>query len=438
MQSLQIRLKNLARHFIVVGGTLLFICSAMGCADKNGNSSTASSTDTAAPANQSQGHGAISDDDLKKQVIIEVAKRTNFDIDDVVNYNAAVSPLASKNNKKTFSVVGSFEVKTDKASNVYEAASEQVAANRCAVGDQSSCSGQFHHTVFFKANATVFDRLDGTTGIDVDAQTSVDKSFDQIEKDKENDREVVAQHTASGSLNVFLTSYKFSRIGGVANCDVELEVVNNTSMDLSDIAALVDVDSGKEGYSGDFTINSLPKGAALNVKADFQMCPELSEVTGWNFSDPKGYEGPYHNATGPAYFTLNYDNWQTAIAKLKTEGGGENSTVSLGTQQHPDAGSASSPIVPPQLISDQTVPYPPQSIRMGHEGVCVLQLTVDQDGSVSDASLVTSSGFRELDNAAIKAARGMRFRPAYKEGKPEEVAIQKSFTFSLHKQTPNL
>lgn len=424
------RLKSTALFVIVL--------SLIGCTDKNGSSSSVSPSKVPASVSQSHNYTAISDDDLKKQVIIDVAKQTNFDANDIVNYGATVTPLASKGGRRTFSVVGSFEVKTDEASNVYEAASAQVASNRCVVGDQSSCSSQFHHMVFFKANAALIERLDGTTGVDVDAQTSVDKSFDQIEKDKEHDKEIVAQHTASGTLNVFLTGYKFMRVGGIANCDVELQVVNNTTMDLSDIAALVDVDSGQEGYSGNFTINSLPKGAALSVRADFQTCPELNEVKGWRFSDQRGFEGPYHRATGPAYFTLSYDNWQTALAKLKAQESGGNSAASHGTQQHPENSGSSSSMVPPELMSGQTVPYPAQSIRMRHEGVCVLQLTVDQDGSVSDASLITSTGFRELDNAAIRAARGMRFRPAYKDGKPEEVAIEKTFTFSLHRQAPNL
>jgi TonB family protein len=239
-------------------------------------------------------------------------------------------------------------------------------------------------------------------------------------------------------LNVFLTGYKFARVGGITNCDVELQVVNNTTMDLSDIAALVDVNSGQEDYSGNFTINSLPKGAALGVRADFQTCPELNEVKDWRFSDQRGFEGPYHRATGPAYFTLSYDNWQTAVAKLKAQERVGSTTASHDMQRHPENSGSSSSMVPPKLISSQNLPYPPQSIRMRHEGVCILQITVDQDGSVSDASLVTSSGFRELDSAAIRAARGMRFRPAYKDGRPEEVAIEQTFTFSLHRQAPNL
>ncbi len=47
------------------------------------------------------------------------------------------------------------------------------------------------------------------------------------------------------------------------------------------------------------------------------------------------------------------------------------------------------------------VSYPPEAIRKKHQGIVVVLATVDNDHNIVGASLGTSSGFSELDNAAV-------------------------------------
>jgi protein TonB len=63
---------------------------------------------------------------------------------------------------------------------------------------------------------------------------------------------------------------------------------------------------------------------------------------------------------------------------------------------------------------------PPISRRLGETGTVLLRITVGVDGTVTNASLVQSSGFQRLDEAALKGSRKLKFRPATRGGVPLE------------------
>lgn len=56
--------------------------------------------------------------------------------------------------------------------------------------------------------------------------------------------------------------------------------------------------------------------------------------------------------------------------------------------------------------------YPALARRRGWEGTVVLQVRVDKDGRPADVTVLESSGYRALDDAASRAVRQWRFRPA--------------------------
>lgn len=56
--------------------------------------------------------------------------------------------------------------------------------------------------------------------------------------------------------------------------------------------------------------------------------------------------------------------------------------------------------------------YPKSSRRRGEEGLVKLTLSIDAMGIVSHAAVTVSSGFKELDAAALKAIRSATFQPA--------------------------
>jgi TonB family protein len=49
--------------------------------------------------------------------------------------------------------------------------------------------------------------------------------------------------------------------------------------------------------------------------------------------------------------------------------------------------------------------YPQLARRWGHEGLAILRITVGEDGAVLDADLLQSTGYRELDEAALEVVR---------------------------------
>ena len=80
------------------------------------------------------------------------------------------------------------------------------------------------------------------------------------------------------------------------------------------------------------------------------------------------------------------------------------------------------PRTPPQVNKRRPLEkpeYPPQAKRMGQEGATVLRLYILEDGRVGDAQISQSSGFPQLDEAAVKhAKRSWKFIPGTENGKP--------------------
>ncbi|MGY0504531.1 energy transducer TonB [Luteimonas sp. e5] len=80
----------------------------------------------------------------------------------------------------------------------------------------------------------------------------------------------------------------------------------------------------------------------------------------------------------------------------------------------PRTGASSNPVP----ISQPAPKYPRSALRAGIGGSVQLQIDVGPDGVPTSVSIVQGSGNRELDRAAIEAARRWRFRPAMANGQP--------------------
>ncbi len=82
--------------------------------------------------------------------------------------------------------------------------------------------------------------------------------------------------------------------------------------------------------------------------------------------------------------------------------------------------------------SERTPPaYPATSRRLGEEGQVVLRVELDEQGSVSAARIVGSSGYARLDEAALAAVKTWRCRPALRDGRPVRAVAQQPFKFVL-------
>ena len=75
--------------------------------------------------------------------------------------------------------------------------------------------------------------------------------------------------------------------------------------------------------------------------------------------------------------------------------------------------------------------YPPLSRRLGEEGKLVLRVELDEGGHVNIARVVTSSGFKRLDEAAMVAVKTWRCNPPQRNGQPVRAIALQPFNFVL-------
>jgi len=72
------------------------------------------------------------------------------------------------------------------------------------------------------------------------------------------------------------------------------------------------------------------------------------------------------------------------------------------------------------------------AVRQHHEGTVTLLILVGVDGSPKDVKVEKSSGFRELDRAAVdQVLRRWKFNPEVKNGKKVEGYARVPITFNL-------
>lgn len=77
-------------------------------------------------------------------------------------------------------------------------------------------------------------------------------------------------------------------------------------------------------------------------------------------------------------------------------------------------------------------PYPSLSRKRGEEGTVHLRVTVSPDGRPSEITVVKSSGYSRLDNAAASHVQQWRFSPAKKNGKAVSGTVIVPISFRLN------
>jgi protein TonB len=76
--------------------------------------------------------------------------------------------------------------------------------------------------------------------------------------------------------------------------------------------------------------------------------------------------------------------------------------------------------------------YPPASRRAGEAGTVQLRCYVSEQGRCTEVSVVKSSGFEKLDEAAVKEVqRNWKFVPGKEDGKPVAMWHTFAVTFRL-------
>ena len=86
----------------------------------------------------------------------------------------------------------------------------------------------------------------------------------------------------------------------------------------------------------------------------------------------------------------------------------------------------------PDYATNPTPPYPLLARRMGAEGVVVLRILVHEDGSVKEVKVRQSSGFKLLDESALRTVRDRwHFLPARLNDKPVTSWVEVPIRFVL-------
>jgi protein TonB len=75
--------------------------------------------------------------------------------------------------------------------------------------------------------------------------------------------------------------------------------------------------------------------------------------------------------------------------------------------------------------------WPKSSLRNEETGTVTLSFLISADGRVGDSKVVKSSGFRDLDKAAVAGISKCKFKPATVDGKPQETWQQMQYVWTL-------
>ncbi|MBL7716134.1 MAG: TonB family protein [Bdellovibrionales bacterium] len=84
----------------------------------------------------------------------------------------------------------------------------------------------------------------------------------------------------------------------------------------------------------------------------------------------------------------------------------------------------------PKLEAEVRIPYPPQAREKKVQGAVVMDILIDAEGRVRQASLVSGPG-AGLNEAALEAVKGFKFRPARIQTQSVAVKIRYSYRFVL-------
>jgi protein TonB len=106
---------------------------------------------------------------------------------------------------------------------------------------------------------------------------------------------------------------------------------------------------------------------------------------------------------------------------------GPGSATAEGTKQ----GVAAEVLASPLYGVNPPPSYPRLAIRLGKQGVVLLEVFVSASGRVEEVRVATGSGHGILDEAALETVRGWRFAPGLRNGRPVAMRVRVPVRFEL-------
>ncbi len=75
--------------------------------------------------------------------------------------------------------------------------------------------------------------------------------------------------------------------------------------------------------------------------------------------------------------------------------------------------------------------YPKSSLMNEEQGTTSMSFLIASDGSVVESKLEKTSGFKNLDKAAIKSLSACKFKPGTKDGSPVQTWTKVDYSWKL-------
>ncbi len=75
--------------------------------------------------------------------------------------------------------------------------------------------------------------------------------------------------------------------------------------------------------------------------------------------------------------------------------------------------------------------YPKASLMNEEQGTTSMSFLINPDGSVAESKLEKTSGFKNLDKAAIKSLSACKFKPGTKDGAPAQTWTKVDYAWKL-------
>ena len=75
--------------------------------------------------------------------------------------------------------------------------------------------------------------------------------------------------------------------------------------------------------------------------------------------------------------------------------------------------------------------YPKASLMNEEQGTVSMSFLINADGTVADSKLEKTSGFKNLDKAALKSLAGCKFKPGTKDGAPAQTWTKVDYAWKL-------
>jgi TonB family protein len=97
----------------------------------------------------------------------------------------------------------------------------------------------------------------------------------------------------------------------------------------------------------------------------------------------------------------------------------------------PDIGDYVPYDIPPKPVVQKPAEYPELARKVGMEGTVFVKMLLDHDGTVMRVAVLKSSGFPQLDTAAVKCVLDWRFSPAIQNNRPVRVWLGTNIKFRL-------